>query len=214
MRATDGSPHVVLVTDSALLQMGFESLAGSAESFHFVGFARNLSDASPLIATAEDPIVVVDVNGHQSGAATEIARLYPDVPILVLSSSLEDDVLRTSLGSGARGFLYRDADPVMITESIRWLARGESILDPRVTRTVIDWARRGGGPPAPQDAVLTQREIEVLRLVSKGEPNKRIARELGVTENTVKSYLRRVFEKLGCSSRSAATAEAVRRGLL
>ena len=213
MQALEGSPHVVLVTDSALLQMGFESLAGSAESFHFVGFARNLSDASPLIATAKRPIIVVDVNGHQSDTATELARLYPDVPMLVLSSSLEDDVLRTSLGSGARGFLYRDADPAMITESIRWLARGESILDPRVTRTVIDWARRGGGP-APEDAVLTQREIEVLRLVSKGEPNKRIARELGVTENTVKSYLRRVFEKLGCSSRSAATAEALRRGLL
>jgi DNA-binding CsgD family transcriptional regulator len=86
------------------------------------------------------------------------------------------------------------------------------VLDPRVTRTVIDWARHDGRPSA--GAPLTRREIQVLQLVAKGEPNKRIARALGVTENTVKGYLRRVFEKLGCSTRSAAVAEAARRGLL
>lgn len=211
MRGSTAVPHVVVVSDSALLQMGFESLAGSVDTFELMGFASSPSAAAELLDEARTPIIVLDMNAHPRDAPEHFAEHHPEVPVLVLSSSLEEDVLRGSLRGGARGFLYRDADAAMITESILWLAQGHSVLDPRVTRTVIDWAR---GDRPTDDHGLTVREIEVLRLISKGEPNKRIARELGVTENTVKSYLRRVFKKLGCSSRSAAAAEATRLGLL
>src|SRR4029453_9612885 len=138
-------------------------------------------------------------------------RLRERARVIVLTSFGEDDRLFAALRGGAGGFLLKDTEPAEIVRAIRTAHAGQSPLSPAVAARVIDQLAQAGRPRA-VDA-LTPREREVLRLIADGLSNKRIARELGVAEKTVKTHVGHVLAKLGVADRTQAALYAVQAGL-
>jgi DNA-binding NarL/FixJ family response regulator len=205
------SAKVAVMTDCSVLRAGFERIIEEPD-LTLVGFASSSDEMLGLIASASPDIVIVPSADGALEACAAISRRHPTLPILVLSTVLDDGTVRGAIESGAKGFLFKDVDLSEFRSAIKRLVSGESVLDPRATGRVIAWAAQR--PVRPEDEGLSPREIEVLRHVVQGEPNKRIARHMGITENTVKTYLRRAYKKLDCHSRSAAAAAVARRGLI
>ena len=200
----------VVVTDSTLIEAGFEALAASYADLEMLG-SGSAADDGGLMLRAQPDVVVID-DGMADGRALGICRAVARVkPVLVLSAELTDEAVRGSIDAGARGYLYKDVDTDVLHRTIRRLAAGQSVLDPRVTARVIDWASQFSFDAS--DETLSGREVEVVRRVARGESNKQIARHLGLSENTVKTYLRRVYRKLDCQGRSSAAAIVARRGI-
>jgi len=118
--------------------------------------------------------------------------------------------VREALESGAQGFLCMNSDRTFLESAVRAVMDGHTVLDPQVTGPLL----QNTGPEHDALEKLSERELETLKLVAHGESNKRIARKLGVRENTIKTYIRRAFRKLGCHTRSEAAALLARHGLL
>ena len=204
----------VVFTDCTLVRAGFEALASAFSDLDLVGTAPT-ADAADFVSRTGPDVVVIDYGLADGGAlplCREIARLRPGLPVLMLSGDLSDDAVRGSIEAGAQGYLYKDAEVDDLRSAMKRLAAGESVLDPRVTGRVIVWASQHAGSTA--EETLSAREVEVVRRVARGESNKQIAKRLGLSQNTVKTYLRRAYRKLGCDSRSAAAALVARSGIL
>jgi len=205
---------VLVLSDCTVFGLGFEAIGKEDESFDIVGRA-DATEGLRLLDRSSPDVVVIDyeINGGRSiDLCSEIVQSHPSIPVLVLSNVLDDEAVRSSISAGARGYLYKNADRDRLRAAIEWLKEGQGVLDPLVTLRVMDWATKSGSEGTYE--TLSEKELEVLRLVSRGEPNKRIARTMGVSENTVKTYLRRAYRKLGCHTRSAAAALLAQRGLL
>jgi two-component system response regulator DevR len=196
------------------LRAGFEALAASYGDLELVGVASTAQEAELLITRTDPDVALVDYGLAEDGAlplCRAVTQLRPALPVLVISGVLDDEAVHGSIEAGAQGYLYKDIESDELRTAIRSLAGGASVLDPRVTGRVIAWASHPAGD-TPEDT-LSAREIEVMRHVARGESNKEIAGQLGLSENTVKTYLRRVYRKLDCRTRSAAAALVARRGL-
>lgn len=203
--------NVAVLTDCTILRAGFESLIEGPE-FTLVGFASSTTEMLNLVESKRPDVVIVPTQDEAFDACRTISRGYPEIPVLLVSAGLDDGSVRGAIEAGALGFIFKDVEPADFRSAVRRLIAGESVLDTRVAGRVIAWAAHRAIEP--EAGSLSPREIEVLRLVVRGEPNKRIARQLGVSENTVKTYLRRSYRKLGCSTRSAAAAIVARGGLI
>jgi DNA-binding NarL/FixJ family response regulator len=204
----------VVVTDCTLLWSGFEALAATYADIELVGTASGTPDAEALVLRTRPNVVLIDY-GLADDRALPLCRaitgLRPGLPILVISGVLSDEAVRGAIEAGAQGYLYKDVEADELRTAIKSLAAGASVLDPRVTGRVIVWASQHSVDTA--EETLSAREIEVVRRVARGESNKEIAEHLGLSENTVKTYLRRAYRKLDCQTRSAAAALVARRGL-
>lgn len=207
--------RVLIVEDNELVRGGLELLLGREPDIDVLGFAVDAEKATEMVDDLKPDVVVVDYSlPGMSGVefCWWLGYRHPDIPLLMLTNFVADDVVRHAVDAGARGYIVKDVDARTLAEAIRKVAAGESVLDPRVVGRVMDLAtrrRRGSG-----ERPLTIREIEALRLVARGARNLEIARDLGVSENTVKTLLRRAMDKIGCHSRSEAAALATRLGLL
>jgi len=210
-----GPVRVVVVDDHEIVRSGLSALLGRDSEIHLVGVAADGEEGLNLIGDLRPEVAVVDYSlPSMSGieVCDEIVRRFPETAVVVLTTYLSDDVILRSVEAGAQAFVYKDVDAGELKRAIRAVTRGETVLDPKVAGRVMQWAnrRRASG----RTSVLSVQETEVLRQVSRGGTNKEIADALKVSENTIKTYLRRVMEKLDCHSRSEAAAIAARRGLL
>jgi NarL family two-component system response regulator YdfI len=151
-------------------------------------------------------------------AIDHIRRQWPDIAIVILTTYNEDDLMLRGLRAGARSFLLKDTDRQTLFHTIRAAAQGETLLQPDILARVIAHTQQpapGLQPPVPGSPLdLTERELEVLTAVARGDRNKEIARRLGVTERTVKAHLTNVYNKLGVDSRAAAVSVAIQQGVL
>jgi DNA-binding NarL/FixJ family response regulator len=156
-------------------------------------------------------VVLMDLSMPQMGGV-EATRLIvaenPEVQVVVLTSFSDQDLVLDAVEAGAIGYLLKDSEPGELVRGVRSAAVGESPLDARVARTLLD--RRLERPVDPQ---LSDREREVLALVAGGLANKQIARHLGISERTVKSHLTNVFQRIGVTGRTQAALWAERNGL-
>lgn len=206
--------RVVVVDDHEIVRAGLRALLGREPDIDVVAMASNGEQALEVIALHQPEIAVVDYSLPGMTGVELCERIvvsHPDVSVILLTTYLEDSVIRGALEAGARAYVYKDIDALDLKRAIRAVARGEAVLDPKVAGRVARWAhqrRTAGG------ASLSVRETEVLRLVAKGRNNKEIGLVLGVSENTVRTYMRRLLAKLDCQSRTEAAALAARRGLL
>jgi len=197
----------MLVDDHPVVRAGLRALVDGQEDLTVVGEADGL-DAALRIAQSERPDVVLmdlSLGAHAAGGAEVTSRLRDlDQPpeVLVLTTyDTESDILR-ALDAGARGYLLKDAPPGELFAGIRATARGETVLAPTVAATLV----RRTASPGP---TITEREVEVLELLSRGLGNKEMARELFVSEATVKSHLSHIYAKLGVDTRAGAVAAAI-----
>src|SRR5581483_10279958 len=136
------------------------------------------------------------------------------VAVIILTTYNEDQLMIRGLRAGARGYLLKDADVEFLLRAIERVAQGETLIQPEVMERVLRHAERAISAPAQQQPALTQRELDVLAGIARGERTKEIARRLGVSERTAWAYLTTIYNKLGVDSRASAVAVAMERGLL
>jgi len=204
---------LVLITDSAVFGLGFEALFADDQDVQSMSIVSSPDDGLHLLRSATPDVVIVDYDMEgAAGLCEELSARWPAIPVFVLSTALNDEVVRSAIEAGVVGFVSKRNDAHYIRDAVKSVADGQSVLDPSVTRSVISWVTGLDVKRADVSGRLSGQELQVLRLVARGESNKRIARRLGLSENTVKTYLRRIYRKLGCRTRSEAAAWLTRQG--
>jgi DNA-binding NarL/FixJ family response regulator len=202
--------RVLLADDHGVIRDGLGRLISGVEDLELVGVAADGAEAVEQSARLEPDVVLMDLempvlDGIE--ATRQIAAAQPQTAVLVLTSFSDGPRIVGALEAGACGYLLKDLDAGEVATGIRAAARGESPLDPRAARTMLD-ARSAPDP----FAGLSEREREVLQLLVEGMPNKLIARRLEISEKTVKSHLTRIFRELGVTDRTQAALWAERHG--
>jgi DNA-binding NarL/FixJ family response regulator len=203
--------RLLIADDHAVVREGLQRLVATFEGVELVGAAANGQEAVDRCRAAEPDVLLMDIEMpvlDGIAATRAIAAAQPDVAVVVLTSFSDRDQILQALDAGAVGYLLKDAEPDEIAKAVRAAARGEAPLDPRAGRALLS-AR---GASSPLDG-LSEREREVLRLVARGLPNKLIARELSISEKTVKTHLTSVFRTIGVTDRTQAALWAERNGL-
>lgn len=212
--------EVLLADDQQLVRGGFRMIVDSEPDMTVVAEAADGAEAVRLVKVERPDIVLMDIQmpGMDGLEATsQIAALDPPVPrVLILTTFERDDYVFTALRNGASGFLLKNAPPEQLIEAVRIVAAGDSLLAPSVTRRIVEEFARRPAPAAagPDLARLTDREVEVMRLVARGLTNGEIAVELIVGEATVKTHVSNVLTKLGLRDRVQAVVYAYENGLV
>jgi DNA-binding NarL/FixJ family response regulator len=202
--------RVLLADDHGVIRDGLGRLISALDDVELVAVAADGAEAVAQCARHAPDVVLMDLDmpvldGIE--ATRLIAAAHPQTAVVVLTSFSDGPRILGALDAGACGYLLKDVDADAVAEGIRAAARGESPLDPRAARTILD-ARSA---PDPLEG-LSDREREVLKLLVEGLPNKLIARRLEISEKTVKSHLTRIFRELGVTDRTQAALWAERHG--
>jgi len=203
--------RILVVDDHPIVRSGITSVLASQADFDVVGEASNGDEAVAAASRLEPDLVLMDLrmpvrSGVDASAAILAAR--PSTRIVVLTTYASDGEVLRAIEAGAVGYLLKDVPHEEMFRALRAVARGERYLAPVVTeRLMARWQQ-------PARLTLTDRELDVLRCVVRGDGNKQIAATLGIAEPTVKAHLVHIFEKLGVENRTAAARMARERGLI
>jgi DNA-binding NarL/FixJ family response regulator len=214
------SVRVLLVDDQALVRAGFRMILDAESDIEVIGEAGDGAEAVEFVRLHGTDVVLMDVrmpNLDGIEATRRILGLEGDTKVLMLTTFDMDEYVYEALRAGASGFLLKDVPPEQLVGAIHVVAQGEALLSPSVTRRVIEeFTKRPpmqDGPP-PEVAELTAREIEVLQLIARGLSNAEIAKELFVSETTVKTHVARVLMKCNLRDRVQAVVLAYESGLI
>jgi len=208
--------RVVLVDDQPLIREGLGRILRPQDGFDIVGEASDGAEGLEVADTTAPDVVLMDIRmrGMDGIEATRALRGRDGPPVLVLTTFDDDEVLGAALEAGAAGFILKEASAEDIVRATHAVAGGAAWLDGAVAPRVLAAYRAGGAAPAPEPPqALSDREVEVLRLVARGLNNPEIAQELFISEATVKTHVTHIFTKLGLRDRAAAIVYAFDRGL-
>jgi DNA-binding NarL/FixJ family response regulator len=212
--------RVMLVDDQEMVRVGFRLILQAEDDLSIVGEAADGAAAVDLAHAARPDVVLMDVRMPRMDgieACGLIRDRHPATRVMMLTTFDLDDYVHAALRAGASGFMLKDAPAEQLVEAIRIIANGDALLAPSVTQTLIDEiARRPTGDRAAYPGVdtLTERELEVLRLMATGRSNSEIAAELFLGEATVKTHVGHVLAKLSARDRVQAVVIAYESGLV
>jgi DNA-binding NarL/FixJ family response regulator len=211
---------VLIVDDHEVVRRGLLAFLDSEPDIEVLGQAGGGAEALELLKSMEShghlpEVVVMDLqmaplDGIES--TRQIRALYEDVEVVALTSFAEEERVHAALEAGASGYLLKDSDADDVAAAVRAAHRGELKLEPVIARRLMASLREER--TLDPTAQLTSRELEVLRLVAVGKPNKQIAAELSISERTARTHVSRILHKLRLSSRTQAALWAVREGLV
>jgi DNA-binding NarL/FixJ family response regulator len=216
-----GAPlRIVIADDQASVRQGLVLLLDGLPDIDVVGAAADGEQALDLVAEHHPDAILLDLNMPVLDGIGAIGRLraeQPDVAIVVLTTYADDSSVLDALRAGARSYLTKDADHADIARALHAAADGLTVFDPRVHDTLLA-ATAAPAPPAPTPAApppdgLTQRELEILRLIARGLTNPEIAAQLYLSNHTVKTHISRIFAKTGSRDRAAAIGYAHRHNI-
>ena len=207
--------RLLIVDDHAIVRKGICALLAQVGTIHVVGEAGNGEEAVALAADLNPDVILMDlvmpgVDGIE--AIRQINAQQPEARILVLTSFASDDKVFPAIKAGALGYLLKDSEPGDLVQAIRQVHRGEPSLHPIIAGKVLQEMQRPSKQPPTPDP-LTDRELEVLRLVAQGAGNAEIAEQLVITEATVRSHVSNILSKLHLANRVQATLYALQEGL-
>jgi len=211
--------RILIADDQELVRTGFRVVLDAQPDLEVVGEAAGGNGALEASAKLEPEVVLMDIrmrNLDGIEATRRIAAGNGSPRVLILTTFDLDDYVYEALRAGASGFLLKDARAEELVHAIRTVAVGDALLSPTITRRLIESYTRRPPPstqPAPR-AELTPRELEVLRLVARGLSNADIARQLVVSDATVKTHVARIFSKLDLHDRAQAVVVAYESGLV
>jgi DNA-binding NarL/FixJ family response regulator len=199
---------VLLADDQPLVRTGFRMILDAEPDIEVIGEAGDGADAVRQCRKLGPDVVVMDIRMPVQDGIAATAKIGAEglARVLVLTTFQLDEYVIAALRAGASGFLLKDVDAAKLAEAIRVIAGGNAIVDPAVTRRLLDHftrlpAARGPSGTSPKLGDLTERETEVLMLVARGLSNAEIAAELVVTETTVKTHVHHLLAKLGARDR-------------
>ena len=201
--------RLVVVDDHALFRKGLVSLLEEMTDFVIVGEAANGQDALLVIDKAQPDIILLDINmpvmdGIQTLAA--IRTSHPEQKVLMLTISQNDDDLIGAIVTGANGYVLKNTEPDVLHNIIVQVAAGNSVLSPEITARVLQAVRRSQSDRS--RGLLSDREVEVLKCLARGQTTAQIANVLFISENTVKTHIRHILEKMEVNNRAEAVARA------
>lgn len=208
--------RVLVVDDHTIVRKGIRALLAEIDDIDLVGEAADGQEAIAQAEALRPDVVLMDlVMPHLDGIeATRLLTADRSGPgILVLTSFAGDDMVFPAIKAGALGYLLKDSEPAELVEAIRQVYRGEPSLSPGIARKVLSEMRQGAQRPLTPEP-LSERELEVLRLVATGLSNPEIAERLVVTEATVRSHVSNILGKLHLANRVQATLYALQEGLV
>jgi DNA-binding NarL/FixJ family response regulator len=207
--------RILIVDDHPVVRSGLVGLLDVEDDMEIVGEAGDGEEAVARVAALLPDVVLMDLRMPRldgAGATARITAGHPASRVLVLTTYDTDADIVRAVEAGASGYLLKDTPRVQLVEAVRAAARGETVLAPPVAARLVSRLRSPAASPA--DNLLTPREVEVLRAVSRGLSNAEIGRELFIGEATVKTHLLRSFAKLGVDDRTRAVTAAMERGIL
>jgi NarL family two-component system response regulator YdfI len=209
----------VLITDDHLVvREGLHLILETADDIEVAGEAADGAECLRLVPELQPNLILMDLQMPRMDGITAIEYLrksHPEIAIVVLTTYNEDDLMIRAMRAGALGYLLKDSSRENLLDAIRAAARGETLLKPEIlARVLAPQPQLKPAPAAQTDSTLTERELEVLQALSRGERNKEIAYKLGITERTVKAHLQSIYQKFGVDSRAAAVAVGAQKGLL
>lgn len=201
---------MLIVDDHKVVRLGLRTLFQHYPDIEVVGEAGSVAAAIEAALSLKPQVVLLDIrlpDGNGFEACRQIHRLLPDTRVLFLTSFADDQTVLESIDAGGDGFLLKEVDEAALIRGLREVARGQSILDPAVTRSVLDRARTPVQSLGREKwELLSAQERRVLAGIADGRTNKEIAVALGLSDKTVKNYISNALDKLGLSRRSQAAA--------
>lgn len=211
--------RILIADDHLVVREGLQLILSMEDDLDVVGEAANGETAVRLAGELQPDVVLMDLRMPGMGGLEAIEHIlarWPKIAVVILTTYNEDELMMHGLQAGARGFLLKDTGRDALFHTIRAAARGETLLQPEVLARVLAYKGPVAAPTAEpgEQETLTERELEVLTAVAHGDRNKEIARQLGVTERTIKAHLTNVYNKLGVDSRAAAVSVGIQRGIL
>jgi NarL family two-component system response regulator LiaR len=221
-----GVIRVFVVDDHAIVRDGIQSLLATETDIEFVGEAEDGTEAVAGVQTLQPDVILMDlVMPEMDGieAIRQIIANQPEARILVLTSFTADDKVFPAIKAGAMGYLLKDTGSEELMRAIHQVYRGESSINPKIARKLLQeisttqFTQNEKKPPPPEQPPdvdpLTEREMEVLKMVARGRNNREIADRLTVAEGTVRTHVSNILNKLHLASRTQATLYALRGGL-
>ncbi|NPA90082.1 MAG: response regulator transcription factor [Chloroflexi bacterium] len=207
--------RIFLIDDHTVLRQGLRLIVESAEDMEVVGEAGSGQEALERLSRLSPPpdIILLDIHlPDTSGIALahKFRALFPHARVIILTVSDHTGDLMAAVQAGVRGYLLKNASAEEVLDALRRVHRGEAVLPPSLTTRLLDQLTYPGSLPTD----LTERELQILRYIARGLSNKEIASTLNLSENTVKTHVRKILAKLNARSRAEAAALAVRAGLL
>jgi RNA polymerase sigma factor (sigma-70 family) len=210
----------MIVDDQRLMRQTLMQLLGMEEDLEIVGEAGDGEQAVRVARRALPDVVLMDIGMPQMDGITATRRLkqeMPNVAVVILTIFDDDDKLFSAIKSGARGYVLKDGTPQDIADAVRRAHRGEGVLPSQfVSRVMNEFARVSAQKEslAQLFAALSDREVEVLKLIAEGLSNRQIAERLFISEKTVKNHVSNILDKLHVNDRTEAALAAVRHGLV
>jgi DNA-binding NarL/FixJ family response regulator len=216
--------RILLVDDQALVRAGFRMILDAEPEMEVVGEASDGREAIDQVRALRPDVVLMDIRMPELDGLEAARRILSGGPdddtpkILMLTTFDLDEYVYEALRAGASGFLLKDTPPEQLVGAIHVIAEGEALLSPSITRRVISEFVKGAGPkpqaqfPRLQD--LTARELEVMKSIARGQSNAEIAKELFVSETTVKTHVARILMKLGLRDRVQVVVLAYEAGVV
>jgi DNA-binding NarL/FixJ family response regulator len=208
---------IIIVDDHVLFREGLASIVRSEPGMEIVGMAGSVKEAVEIVRPAKPDLVLMDFSlpdGTGADATRIILKELPDCKIVFLTMSEEDENLFDAIRSGAKGYLLKNMQPQKLIAALRSVQKGESALSRTMTVRLMEELSRTKKVDVSQDATLTLRELDVIRALASGLSNAEIAKQLVISENTVKYHVHSVLGKLGLSDRKQLTIYAREHGFV
>ncbi len=211
--------RLVLVDDHTLFRDGLRTILQMEDDIDVIADVESAEDIVELVWQLKPDLVLLDIRmptGNGLEAVPAVVRISPDTRVLVLTACDEQEEHVRALMLGAKGVVLKDSARHTLIEAIRTVCRGGFWIDPRMRRTVADEVAQSttsGGATRRGQTGLTDRELEIVRLVASGQKNKEVSAALTISERTVKTHLQNIFQKLGVRDRVALVMYALQHGL-
>jgi DNA-binding NarL/FixJ family response regulator len=207
--------RVALVEDQNVTREGLSLLIGGSPGFTICGQYGSMEDALEQIRTNPPDVLLADIGLPGMSGIEGVRAIHewlPDLPILMLTVHQDSDSVFSAICAGACGYLLKETPPARLLESIRELYEGGAPMSPNIARKVVLMFQKA--PPATEDVQLSLRQLEILRMLAEGHSYKTCAAALDVGLDTIRSHVRKIYERLHVHSRSEAVWKALHGGLL